>query len=193
MYLGRPPWDSGVTPPEVVRVVEEERFPPGRALDLGCGTGTNVLYFARHGFETAGVDIARLATLRARWRLWHARRAEHGLAPVHLMTGDVSRLPPGVHTRAPYDLVLDLGCFHALPPDRRADYAAGLRAVTRPGAAYLLYVFRPPAGAATTGTRRGLAHDDVVAIFAHGFRQVWVGEGTDGTRQSAWYRLQRVE
>lgn len=188
MYLGRPPWDSGVTPPEVVRVVEEERLPPGRALDLGCGTGTNVLYFARHGFETAGVDIARLAILRARWRLWRARRAGD-LGPVHLMTGDVSRLPAGVHARAPYDLVLDLGCFHALPLDRRADYAAGLRAVTRPGAVYLLYVFRPPAGA---GGGRGLAHEDVTAVFAEGFRQVSMVEGMDGNRQSAWYRHVRA-
>jgi SAM-dependent methyltransferase len=190
MYLGRPPWDSGVTPPEVVRVVEEERFPPGRALDLGCGTGTNVLYFARHGFETSGVDIARLAILRAKWRLWHARRGERGLAPAHLMTGDVSRLPPGVHARAPYDLVLDLGCFHALPPDRRAEYAAGLRAVARPGTAYLLYIFRPPANPVTTRTRRGLTHEEVAATFSEAFRQVWVVEGTDGPRASAWYRFE---
>ena len=32
------PWDSGITPPEIHEVLKE--LPPGKALDLGCGTGT---------------------------------------------------------------------------------------------------------------------------------------------------------
>ena len=40
-WLRRPPWDTGVTPPELVRFVSAHS--PGRALDLGCGTGTNVV------------------------------------------------------------------------------------------------------------------------------------------------------
>ncbi len=40
--IGFKPWDSGVPPPELVSVVEGPgALPPGRALDLGCGTGTN--------------------------------------------------------------------------------------------------------------------------------------------------------
>ena len=58
---GAPRWDTGVTPPEVVEVFEGEDPPSGRALDLGCGTGTNVLYLARHGFEVVGVDVSPLA------------------------------------------------------------------------------------------------------------------------------------
>jgi len=42
-YLfGFKPWDTGVPPPELVSVVEgNDRLVPGKALDLGCGTGTN--------------------------------------------------------------------------------------------------------------------------------------------------------
>lgn len=44
---GRPPWDSGVTPPELVAVVEgDNALQRGRALELGCGTGTNAVYLA---------------------------------------------------------------------------------------------------------------------------------------------------
>lgn len=68
-YLrGRAPWDTGVTPPEVVDLIEGARLPPGRALDLGCGTGTNTIYLARHGWEVVGVDFSAVAIRRARRR-----------------------------------------------------------------------------------------------------------------------------
>ena len=38
------PWDAGITPPEIVRVVEE--LAAGSALDLGCGTGTTGAWLA---------------------------------------------------------------------------------------------------------------------------------------------------
>ncbi|TEU17501.1 MAG: methyltransferase domain-containing protein, partial [Anaerolineales bacterium] len=59
--LGRPPWDTEVTPPEVVELIEGEGLSPGRALDLGCGTGTNCIYLVRHGWEVVGVDFSLLA------------------------------------------------------------------------------------------------------------------------------------
>jgi cyclopropane fatty-acyl-phospholipid synthase-like methyltransferase len=182
-YLGRPPWDSGVTPPEVVRVVEGERLPPGRALDLGCGTGTNLLYFARHGFEAVGVDISRVAVLRARWKL---RRA--GAQRTLVVPGDVSRLPAAVRARAPYDLALDIGCFHSLDADARARYAAGLHAVLRRGALFLLYAFRPTSGSAAFGPR-GVSAADLERAFRDGFRLEAVTEGEFHGRTSAWYRF----
>ena len=59
MYrFGAPRWDTSITPPEVVAVIEgAAALPAGRALDLGCGTGTNVIYLAQHGWETMGVIL----------------------------------------------------------------------------------------------------------------------------------------
>jgi len=70
--LSRTPWDTGTTPPEVAALVEEGGLSPGRALDLGCGTGTNCIYLACHGWETVGVDFSAIAIRRARRK---ARRA----------------------------------------------------------------------------------------------------------------------
>ena len=47
--LGRPIWDT--PPPEELRDAIEgpNAIPPEHVLDVGCGTGTNVIYLAQHG------------------------------------------------------------------------------------------------------------------------------------------------
>ena len=67
---GETPWDSGITPPEVVSFFEEQGpAQNGLALDLGCGTGTNVLWLARHGLHVIGVELAGNGLVKARYRL----------------------------------------------------------------------------------------------------------------------------
>src|ERR1700674_6043492 len=56
--LGLKPWDTGVTPPELVDWVEGPKaLPPGNALDIGCGTGTNCQYLLAHKGQVTGVDF----------------------------------------------------------------------------------------------------------------------------------------
>ena len=88
MYLFRPPWDTGRPQPALVEWLKRTRPRPGRALDLGCGTGTNVIYLARHGFQVTGVDIARLAIARAR------RKARRAGVQARFLVADVTDLPP---------------------------------------------------------------------------------------------------
>ena len=53
-YFRDPPWDTNISPPELLDFIN--RHPPGRVLDLGCGTGTNVITLA-HKVEklTSGI------------------------------------------------------------------------------------------------------------------------------------------
>lgn len=170
--FGRPPWDTGVTPPELVAYVESAT--PGRALDLGCGTGTNVLYLARHGWEAIGVDFAPRAVSLA-----HQRARKAGLRDAaRFLVADVTRLPD---LGAPFDLALDMGCLHSVSRARHAEYAAGLVARLAPGAAYLLYAFSPP-------DPLGLSRDDVNSLFAALRLESYV---VGGGRPSAWYRFRQ--
>src|SRR5262252_7149723 len=63
------PWDTGVPEPMLIQVVESGVLPVGRALDVGCGTGTNAIWLAQHGYEVLGVDLAPLAIEKARAKL----------------------------------------------------------------------------------------------------------------------------
>lgn len=173
---GRPRWDTGVTPPELRAFVEDEQVAAGRALDLGCGTGTNAVYLARRGWEAVGVDFAPHAVAQARRRV-----AEAGVgARVRLLTADVTRLPD---LGGPFDLALDIGCLHSVPAARRVAYAAGLAARLAPGATYLLFAFRPP-------DRLGIPREEVEALFAPALSLVSYAEGEG--RPAAWYRFVRA-
>jgi SAM-dependent methyltransferase len=127
-YLGNPPWDRGISPPELLDYIETH--PPGRAIDLGCGTGTNVITLARAGWQVTGVDFVPRAIGMAR------RKARSAGLNVHLMIGDVTRLH-GID--GPFDLALDLGCFHGLR-DKGA-YLKQLERALRPGGSWLMYGF----------------------------------------------------
>jgi SAM-dependent methyltransferase len=173
LYLFHPPWDSGIPAPELVRAVAECQ--PGRALDLGCGTGTNVRYLAERGWRVTGVDFVPLAIARARRKL-------RGL-DAQLLVGDVTQLED-LPLPGPYDLALDMGCFHSLPPEGRACYAAGLARCLRPGARYLLYAFLPSAD-----RHPGLARAEVEAAFAPALALSGYEEGQG--RPSAWYYFEK--
>ncbi len=58
MYLNTPPWDTGLPQPAIVEIVRKYTIMPGRILDVGCGTGSNAIFFAKNGFSVEGIDTA---------------------------------------------------------------------------------------------------------------------------------------
>ncbi len=176
-YFFHPPWDRGISPPELLDFIAHH--PAGRAIDLGCGTGTNVITLAQHGWQVTGVDFAARAIRKAQRKLAQAR------VQADVRTGDVTRLDA---ISGPFDLALDLGCFHGIPA--RAAYLAQLSRVLAPGGYWLLYgMLRPQA----QGTRPGLTPADLDQIASSGFQLLSRQDGFNRRSiPSAWLLYQRA-
>jgi SAM-dependent methyltransferase len=186
VYLTRKtPWDTGITPPEVRTVVESGQVSPGRALDLGCGTGTNVIYLVQHSFETVGVDLSSRAIAQAQRKIRQARLAKQA----QVYAGDVTQLDK-LPIEGLFDLALDIGCLHSVDPSARQQYAQGLIRRMQPGGLYLLCAFGPRPGSVG---RMGITPEQVAQLFAPALSVLQVTHGQDqGRVASAWYTLQKV-
>lgn len=125
----------------LVEWLDRGLLPAGRALDLGCGNGRNAVHLAARGFTVDAVDLS------ARAIDWARERARgRGLA-VDFRCRSVFDAPL---EEGAYDLVYDSGCFHHLPPHRRATYTALVDRALRPGGRYGLVCFRPEGGSGLT-------------------------------------------
>jgi SAM-dependent methyltransferase len=177
-YLfGRPPWDSGVPPPELLSFIQGH--PPGRAIDLGCGTGTNVLILAQNGWDVTGVDYSPLAIRRARRKI-----AQDG-READLRVYDVTNLSA---IEPPFDLALDIGCFHSLTGSERVRYVTELARLIRPGGTFLLYTFLTRDGRSRPGL---LDETELKTLFDRDFELARIEHGFFHEQTSAWLTLIR--
>lgn len=125
------PWYFADLDPDFDHEIATLGITRGRVLDLGTGPGTQAIELAARGFDVTATDLAEAAIVSAQ-----ARAADKG-ARVEFLVDDVldSRVQ-GV-----FDVVIDRGCFHTLPPDRRADYVRMVAARLAPGKHLLLKCF----------------------------------------------------
>lgn len=171
--IGNTPWDTGVSPPELIAFLREN--PPGRALDLGCGTGTNAITMHAFGWDVMGVDSSYFAIKRA------IEKTMCQAQEVDFRRLDVSKLK-GV--KGSFDLILDIGCFHSLSAAARTGYSGRLAQLIAPTGTYLLYTWiagpEESGGAVPT-------HAEILSTFSPIFPSIKQVSGTDHGRPSAWY------
>jgi len=171
-YLGRPRWDTGVPPPEIVAYAA--RHSAGRALDVGCGTGTSAVFLAQSGWQVTGMDFVPLAIRRAR------QRARSAGVTVDFRIGSV---PAFESIHGPFDLALDVGCLHSLDRPARAAYADRMAELLAPGATLLIFAFtspRPP----------GIPPDEIDRLFAGTF--TLLDRRVDDDGRAAWHSYLRA-
>jgi SAM-dependent methyltransferase len=118
--LGITPWERDTVPTPLVEL--GARYPsPGRALDIGCGTGRDAVYLAGRGWTVTGVDSVPRALDAAK------QRARASGVDVNWVRGDVTRLQT-LGIGEDYELLVDRGCFHGLADTERDQYAEGVAA-----------------------------------------------------------------
>ncbi len=111
---GNVPWDTGRPSSELQRVFSQNAIQPCRALELGCGTGTNSVWLAQQGFEVTGIDVAPLAVEQAE------KRAQAAGVQVRFLLADVLNLPD---LDGPFAFFFDRGCYHAVRRSAPQQYA----------------------------------------------------------------------
>ena len=178
-YFGQPKWDTGISPPELLDFIENHKS--ARAIDIGCGTGTNVITLAKAGWQVTGVDFAPRAIQLAKQKLETSR------TQADLRVADATNLKgiPGL-----YEFALDIGCFHSIQKDGKAKYLKQLDRILAPNGFWLMYGFltSDPLRAGT-----GLVLADLDLISSH-LTLISRRDGFDDKRdrQSAWFLYQKL-
>ena len=176
-YLQSPVWDTGISPPELLDFIAAHT--PGQALDLGCGTGTNAITLAQHGWLVTGVDFTPMAIRRAK------QKAKEKQVKVDLRLADVTQLR---ELTGPFDLIFDLGCFHSLPTNSRQAYIANVVRLLADTGTFLLYTF------IRTGPSVGLpgSTEAELQVIDQSLHIVERKDGTErGLFASAWLTIQK--
>ena len=178
-YSSKPPWDTNQVPPELLIFINSNN--PGRALDLGCGTGTNVIALAKGGWDATGIDYIYKAIRVAR-----KKAVESGVTAKFLRM-DVTKLHK---LKDQFDLILDMGCYHSLDSNGMQKYRKGLKNLLAPDGTFLLYSFI----SSDSNRRRAGLTDEVLDRFQNKLSLIKRVDGNDkvGSR-SAWLYYKKLK
>jgi SAM-dependent methyltransferase len=179
------PWDDDLPPPEIQAIAET--MPPGRMLDMGCGGGRACIYLAQRGWRCTGVDFVPEAIALAQ-----ERAAAAGVAhAIQFYTASVTALDV---LSPPYDLVVDVGCMHALRGDDLPRYAAQVARLLREGGLYVLFARLKEA--MTDESPRGITEPTIRAVMGAccEIEQCIYGEThtSESSWRSAWFWMRRT-
>jgi SAM-dependent methyltransferase len=187
--FGFVPWDGHPLPKSLTDLVEggeaNQPLAAGKALDLGCGTGDNSIYLAKHGWQVTGIDFVAKAVDKAR-----AKAAANDV-DVRIEQADVTSLcEAGIGSN--FSLIVDNGCLHGMNDEDRYDYVREVTAAAAPDARLLLVEF-------IRGGRYGVPGidpDEVEERFATGWTMLSSGSEPsmdhNGKDPGRYYLFQRA-
>ncbi|GMR00638.1 MAG: class I SAM-dependent methyltransferase [Zetaproteobacteria bacterium] len=155
------PWFCPHLDRDVAWAIEMLPIAPAKALDLGCGPGTQAIELSRLGFETTGVDISPSAVRKA-----DERARKEGMA-VTFICDDILN----TQLSDSYGVIIDRGCFHVLDADQRPNY---LRSVLHllDGNGFLLLKTFHKQETCEIGPPNRFDAADIVKIFSDTFELV---------------------
>lgn len=111
------------------QLVENGDIPVGRAIDLGCGEGSNAIYLAQKGFDVTGADFSPTAIKRAKS---NSQKAD---VEVNFIVEDLTNIH---HVSGTFDLLVDFGALNDMNQAERDLYIQNVLPLTHPGSCYIL-------------------------------------------------------
>ena len=157
MYQSQAPWDTGRPQPAIIKLAKAGQI-RGSVLDVGCGTGENLLYLAARGHEAWGLDFAPVAIERAK-----AKAAQRGI-DAHFIVGNALELKK---LGRQFDTVIDCGLFHTFTDEERPVFVRGLAEVLGAGGMLYLLCFSDEQSG-TMGPRR-ISQQEIQDAFHDGW------------------------
>ncbi|WP_319456608.1 MULTISPECIES: class I SAM-dependent methyltransferase [unclassified Mycobacterium] len=164
--LGFTPWDGHPLSPTLRGLVEgPDALTPGRALDIGCGTGDTAIYLAKNGWQVTGVDYVDKPLAEARTK---AAKAD---VSVDFVRADATRLgSEGVASG--FGLIVDNGCLHGMSDVDRDAYAREVTTLAAPGCRLVIVAFVPGGLFVVPG----ISSEDVARRFTDGWTMLAQGD-----------------
>ena len=183
-YRGNKPpaWDIGRPSDELQKLVKEGTVRACRAVDLGCGSGTDAIFLASHGFDVTAIDISPTALSQAEEK---ARKA--GVS-VRWILADVVA-PPNVGS---FDFVYDRGCYHNVRDQNLTAYVDTVRRLSHPGTRFLLLSARraEQASKGSAGvTEEELRYDFLSLFDVEWLREIRLESNEPGVTPPGWSAL----
>ena len=151
------PWDNGVPDLHLQAVVTHRELPKGRALEIGCGTGTNAIWLEEQGWDVMGIDLSPTAIERARKKA-QAAGARCEWAVLDFLPDPV----PG----APFDVVYDRGCFHTFQEERER-FTRHVSGLLKPGGVWHSLIGSTDGPPRDGGPPRRSAQEVMTAVEPH--------------------------
>ena len=156
---GETPWDTGVVNGHLPQVLQERDIDPCRALEIGCGTGTNAIWMAQQGFDVTAVDLSGEAIERA------TKKAEEAGARCRFLADSATTMEIEGDG---FGFAWDFGCFHVFDTLwARAALAANVARHLAVDGIWLSVISSADGGPRDSGPPRRTASEILAAVEPH--------------------------
>ena len=157
---GKLPW-AHKEPTKFLSDIVQKRE-PGRALDVGCGSGVDSVYLARNGWDVTSLDLVEEPL-----RMTEERAKQEGVK-LTIRQADITEWP----NTEQFDLIVDAGVLHNLPKAFRADHCKRIKSWLKSDGNFVLvhHFKRHSMDWAPIGPRR-VAREEIDNLFAPEFTE----------------------
>jgi SAM-dependent methyltransferase len=107
---GYMPWAHNEVDYNLVEIVEFYPIDPCITLEIGCGTGTDAIWLAEHGFDVTACDSSEIAIGLAKQKL-DKNGVNCNFQVCDFLTENIENKP--------FDLVFDRGFFHSFDSEKK--------------------------------------------------------------------------